>query len=72
VVAKVEFHFWGIVPPRRLIVTNLATESRAVVRLYNKRGAAEQSRRGLMTNYPTRFGIQISQQNTTWPEILAL
>jgi hypothetical protein len=23
-------------------------------------------------SYPTRFGIQISQQNTTWPEILAL
>ena len=25
-----------------------------------------------MTSYPTRFGIQIPQQNTTWPEILAL
>ena len=25
-----------------------------------------------MASYPTRFGIQIPQQNTTWPEILAL
>jgi hypothetical protein len=42
VVAKVEFHFGELFPQVGLIVTNLETPSRAVVRFYNKRGKAEQ------------------------------
>jgi Transposase DDE domain group 1 len=42
VVAKVEFHTGELFPRIGFIVTNLETPSRAVVRLYNKRGTAEQ------------------------------
>ena len=42
VVAKVEFHAGELFPRVRFIVTNLETDSRAVVRSYNKRGTAEQ------------------------------
>jgi hypothetical protein len=42
VVAKVEFHFGDLFPRVGFIVTNLETDSRAVVRFYNKRGTAEQ------------------------------
>ena len=42
VVAKVEFHAGELCPRVAFIVTNLETDSRAVVRFYNKRGAAEQ------------------------------
>lgn len=42
VVAKVEFHFGERFPRVGFIVTNLETDSRAVVRFYNKRGTAEQ------------------------------
>jgi hypothetical protein len=42
VVAKVEFHFGELFPHVGFIVTNLETDSRAVVRFYNKRGTAEQ------------------------------
>jgi len=42
VVAKVEFHFGELFPRIGFIVTNLATDNRAVVRFYNKRGTAEQ------------------------------
>jgi hypothetical protein len=42
VVAKVEFHCGELFPRVGLIVTNLGTSSRAVVRFYNKRGTAEQ------------------------------
>jgi hypothetical protein len=42
VVAKVEFHFGELFPRLGFIVTNLATDNRAVVRFYNKRGTAEQ------------------------------
>jgi len=41
-VAKVEFHYGELFPRVGFIVTNLETDSRAVVRFYNKRGAAEQ------------------------------
>ena len=41
-VAKVEFHCGELFPRVGFIVTNLETDSRAVVRFYNKRGAAEQ------------------------------
>jgi len=42
VVAKVEYHFGELFPRVGFIVTNLETDSRAVVRFYNKRGTAEQ------------------------------
>ena len=42
VVAKVEFRFGELFPRVGFIVTNLETDSRAVVRFYNKRGTAEQ------------------------------
>ena len=42
VVAKVEFHFGDLFPRVWFVVTSLETDRRAVVRFYNKRGAAEQ------------------------------
>jgi hypothetical protein len=42
VVAKVEFHFGELFPRVGFIVTNLETDSRAVVRFYNQRGTADQ------------------------------
>ena len=42
VVAKVEFHAGELFPRVGFIVTNLETDSRAVVRFYDKRGTAEQ------------------------------
>ena len=42
VVAKVKFHFGELVPRGGFIVTNLETDSWAVVRFYNKRGTLEQ------------------------------
>jgi hypothetical protein len=42
VVAKVEFHCGELFPRVGFIVTNLETDSRAVVRFYNKRGTPEQ------------------------------
>ena len=42
VVAKVEFHFGELFPRVGFIITNLETDSRAVVRFYNKQGTAEQ------------------------------
>ncbi len=41
VVAKVEHHAGELFPRVGFIVTNLGTDSRAVVRFYNKRGTAE-------------------------------
>ena len=42
VVAKVEWHCGELFPRVGFIVTTLETDSRAVVRFYNKRGTAEQ------------------------------
>jgi hypothetical protein len=42
VVAKVEFHFGELFPRVGFIVVNPETDSRAMVRFYNKRGTAEQ------------------------------
>ena len=42
VVAKVEFHAGELFPRAGFIVTNLETNSRVVVRFYNKRKTAEQ------------------------------
>ena len=41
-VAKIEFHCGELFPRVGFMVTNLETDSRAVVRFYNKRGTAEQ------------------------------
>ena len=41
-VAKVEFHRGELFPRVGFMVTNLETDSRAVVRFYNKRSTAEQ------------------------------
>jgi hypothetical protein len=41
-VAKVKHHAGELFPRIGLIVTNLETPSRAVVRFYNKRGTVEQ------------------------------
>ena len=41
-VAKVEFYFGELFPGVGFMVTNLETDSRPVVRFYNKRGTAEQ------------------------------
>ena len=41
-VAKIEFHFGELFPRVGFIVTDLETDSRAVVRFYNKRRTAEQ------------------------------
>ncbi len=45
-VTKVEFHFGELFPRVGFIVTNLETDSRAVLRFYNKRGTAGVSRQG--------------------------
>ena len=42
VVAKVEHHAGDLLPRIGFIVTNLTLPGRAAVRLYNKRGTAEQ------------------------------
>lgn len=42
VVAKIEFHCGELFPRVGFIVTNLETDSRGLVRFYNKRGTAEQ------------------------------
>jgi len=42
VVAKIEFHAGELFPRVGFIVTNLETDSRGVVRFYDKRGTAEQ------------------------------
>jgi hypothetical protein len=44
VAAKVEFHFGELLPHVGFIVTNLETDSRAVVRFYNKRGTSGEQR----------------------------
>jgi hypothetical protein len=41
-ICSVEFHLGELFPRVGFIVTNLETDSRAVVRFYNKRGTAEQ------------------------------
>ena len=59
VVAKVEFHFGELLPRVGLIVTNLETDSRAVVRFYNKRGkdgTVDQGRQASGENDAARVG----------------
>jgi len=64
VVAKVEFHCGELFPRVGLIVTNLRTSSRAVVRFYNKRGTAEQwIREGKQALKMTRLSCHRSRAN---------
>jgi hypothetical protein len=64
VVAKVEFHAGELFPRVGFIVTNLETDSRAVVRFYNKRGTAEQwIKEGKQAAKMTRFSCHRFRSN---------
>ncbi len=64
VVAKIEFHFGELCPRVGFIVTNLETDSRAVVRFYNQRGTAEQwIKEGKQAVQMTRLSCHRSRSN---------
>ena len=68
VVAKVEFHFGELFPRVGFIVTNLETDSRAVVRFYNKRGIAEQwIKEGKQAVKMTRLSCHLFRSNEVRP-----
>jgi len=74
VVAKVEFHFGELFPRVGFIVTNLETDSRAVVRFYNKRGTAEQwIKEGKQAVKMTRLSCHLFRSNEVrlWLSVLA-
>ena len=74
VVAKVEFHCGELFPPVGLIVANLETDSRAVVRFCNQRGAAEQwIREGKQAVRMTRLGYRRfrSDEVRLWLSVIA-
>jgi hypothetical protein len=74
VVAKVDFHFGELFPRIGFIVTNLETDSRAVVRLYNKRGTAEQwIKEGKQAVKMTRLSCHRFRSNEVrlWLSVLA-
>jgi len=74
VVAKVEFHFGELFPRVGFIVTNLGTDSRAVVRFYNKRGTAEQwIKEGKQAVKMTRLSCHHFRSNEVrlWLSVLA-
>jgi hypothetical protein len=74
VVAKVEFHFGELFPRVGFIVTNLETNSRAVVRFYNKRGTAEQwIREGKQAVKMTRLSCHRFRSNEVrlWLSVIA-
>jgi len=74
VVAKVEFHFGELFPRVGFIVTNLETDSRAVVRFYNKRGTAEQwIKEGKQAVKMTRLSCHRFRSNEVrlWLSVLA-
>src|SRR6202140_986086 len=74
VVAKVEFHFGELFPRVGFIVTNLGTDSRAVVRFYNKRGTAEQwIKGGKEAGKETRLSCHHFRSNEVrlWLSVLA-
>ena len=74
VVAKVEFHCGELFPRVGLIVTNLETDSRAVVRFYNKRGTAEQwIREGKQAVKMTRLSCHRFRSNDVrlWLSVIA-
>ena len=72
--AKVDFHFGELFPRIGFIVTNLETDSRAVVRLYNKRGTAEQwIKEGKQAVKMTRLSCHRFRSNEVrlWLSVLA-
>ncbi len=74
VVAKVEFHFGELFPRVGFIVTNLETDSRAVVRFYKKRGTAEQwIKEGKQAFRMTRLSCHRFRSNEVrlWPSLIA-
>jgi hypothetical protein len=74
VVAKVEFHAGELFPRVGFIVTNLETDSRAVVRFYNKRGTAEQwIREGKQAVKMTRLSCHRFRSNEVrlWLSVIA-
>jgi len=74
VVAKVEFHAGELFPRVGFIVTNLETDSRAVVRFYNKRGTAEQwIREGKQAVKMTRLSCHRFRSNEVrlWLSLIA-
>jgi hypothetical protein len=74
VVAKVEFHFGEPFPRVGFIVTNLETDSRAVVRFYNKRGTAEQwIKEGKQAVKMTRLSCHLFRSNEVrlWLSVIA-
>jgi hypothetical protein len=74
VVAKVEFRFGALFPRVGFIVTNLETDSRAVVRFYNKRGTAEQwIKEGKQAAKTTRLSCHRFQSNEVrlWLSVIA-
>jgi hypothetical protein len=74
VVAKVEFHFGELFPRVGFLVTNLETDSRAVVRFYNKRGTAEQwIREGKQAVKMTRLSCHRFRSNEVrlWLSVIA-
>jgi Transposase DDE domain group 1 len=74
VMAKVEFHFGELFPHVGFIVTNLESDSRAVVRFYNKRGTAEQwIKEGKQAVKMTRLSCHRFRSNQVrlWLSVLA-
>jgi hypothetical protein len=74
VVAKVEFHCGELFPRVGFIVTTLETDSRAVVRFYNKRGTAEQwIREGKQAVKMTRLSCHRFRANEVrlWLSVIA-
>jgi hypothetical protein len=74
VVAKVEFHLGELFHRVGFIVTNLGTDSRAVVRFYNKRGTAEQwIKEGKQAVKMTRLSCHHFRSNEVrlWLSVLA-
>ncbi len=74
VVAKVEFHLGELFPRVGFIVTNLETDSRAVVRFYNQRGTAEQwIKEGKQAVKMTRLSCHRFRSNEVrlWLSVLA-
>jgi len=74
VVAKVEFHLGELFPRVGFIVINLETDSRAVVRFYNKRGTAEQwIKEGKQAVKMTRFSCHRFRSNEVrlWLSLIA-
>lgn len=74
VVAKVEHHYGELFPRVGFIVTNLTLLSQAVVRFYNKRGAAEQwIKEGEQALKMARFSCHRFQSNEVrlWLTIIA-